>query len=388
MTTDLHALLARAADDLVPEPVPLEGRLDGVRRLVRRRRAVRRVQSGAGAVVGVAAIGSVAMLTLPGQQSPAEPSTVCGESSPDVLPDPSALDGFATLQLSEGMSVSMRAQLENLSEVVMAPEGDVQLIVSLPGTGQVVGHGSTTPDQPTAIAPDSAGDVFATATLVSCGFADSAAGGPLPDGSYDLTLTGVAAEPDGGEVAWTASTNGIAVEDGQVNDDVGPGPEDVALVCGEMIPAAPENEFWATMSPVGGPGPYPAADPAHPEQGGVLFDVTVGSTSDEAISAAMASETVTVLTDLGGDVVSWWRASDWRSAEAEVVPLELAPGGTQTVAGGAWFPVVDSCAADAPIADGAYRLFGWVAIEVDDAVAPVLTAPLEITVAAGSLTVG
>jgi len=120
----------------------------------------------------------------------------------------------------------------------------------------------------------------------------------------------------------------------------------------------------------------------------VTFDVTVGSTSDEQVSAAMASETVTVLTDLGGTVVSWWRASDWRSAEAELVPLELAPGGTQTVAGGAWFPVLDSCGGDAPIADGAYRLFGWVTIEVDDGVAPVLTAPLEITVAGGSLTVG
>jgi len=389
MTLDLHGLLGRAAEDLVPEPDAFADRLDGVARLVRRRRAVRRVQSGAGAVVGVVAIGSTAIMLRPDLgPGPAALPAACGEPVGDALPDTRDLIGLSTVLASDGMTVSVHSELENPGDVDVTTTGDVQLLVSLPGTGAVVGHAEAAPAGEATVTVGGTGVVLTDATLVSCGFAGAAAGDPLPDGSYDLTLTGRATRPDGTELGWSASTTGITVEDGQVNDDVGRGPDDVALVCGEMIPAAPENQFWATMTPVGGPGPYPAADPAHPEQGGVTLDVTVGTTSDEPVSAAITAETVTVLTDLGGDVVSWWRASDWRSAEAEVVPLELAPSGTQTAASSAWFPVLDSCAGGAPIADGAYRLFGWVSIEVDDAVAPVLTAPLEITVAGGSLTVG
>jgi hypothetical protein len=389
MTLDLHGLLGRAAEDLVPEPDAFADRLDGVARLVRRRRAVRRVQSGAGAVVGVVALGSAAVLLVPdiGPDLAGQPAA-CGEFVGDALPDTRELMGSATVLASDGMTVSVHSELENLGDVDVTTIGDVQLWVSLPGTGAVVGHAEAGPAEQTTVTVGATGVVLTDATLVSCGVGGAVAGDPLPDGTYDLTLTGTASRPDGSETGWTASTMGITVEDGQIDDDLGRGPEDVALVCGEMIPVAPENVFWATMTPVAGPGPYSAADPAHPEQGGVTFDVTVGTTSDEQISAAMASETVTVLTDLGGTVVSWWRASDWMSGEAEPVPLELAPGGTQTVAGGAWFPVLDSCGGDAPIADGAYRLFGWVTIEVDGAVAPVLTAPLEITVAGGSLTVG
>src|SRR5690606_15254952 len=231
--TDLRALLIQAADDLVPERDPLGGHLDGVRRLVRRRRAIRRVQAGAGAVVGVAAIGTATLWTMPGPVTPAEPAALCGESAVEVLPAAGELDGFATLQVSDGMAVTMRAQLENLTGAEAATTGAVALVVSLQGTGEVIGYAAVTPG-PVTIAPGTAGDVLASATLESCARPQVAAGGPLPEGVYDLTLTGTATAADGTELPWQAATSGIRVADGQVVDPEADGEPD-----GGAAPDAP-----------------------------------------------------------------------------------------------------------------------------------------------------
>lgn len=396
MNTDLSTLLSRAADDLVPEPFPLEGHLDGVRRLVRRRKAVRRVQAGAGAVLGVTALGSAAMLLTPGPAPlPAGPSAACGELFTDALPAPGEIDGFATLQTANGMSVSMRTQLENLGDVDVTTAGDVQLLVSLQGTGQVVGYAQVTPDAPTTVMAGTSGNVFATAILVSCGFAGTAAGDPLPDGTYDLNLTGTATAPDGSEIQWTAMTNGIRVEGGQVgNFATEPDPEPSAdgtfePVCGEMIPAVAENPMWASLAAPA--ASFMAADPDVPYDGGMPLDVTLGTLSDVPLSGELSPEIVVVLTHLDGTVVTWWRASD-HDRPLDLGPaIELAAEGSQAFDGFGWFPVVDACAGDTQIADGSYRVFGWIEATVraegSDAVEryPVLTAPLDVSVFDGVL---
>lgn len=394
----LHALLRDAADDLVPEHDPLGGRLDGVRRLVRRRRAVRRVQAGAGAVVGVAAIGSASLLFGPTPfPGPAGPPAVCGESFIDALPAAGHLDGFATIQASQGQSVTMRTQLENVGEVAAATVGEVQLVVSLPGTGRVVGHGTASPGAQTEIAPDSAGDVVTTATLVSCGFSGSAAGDPLPDGTYDLTLTGAAETTDGTEVPWQAATTGLTIEGGQAQatDSGGPAIDgEFAPVCGEMIPAVPENPMWASTA-AAGTGPFAAGDPDEPYVDGVTLDLTIGTTSAEPLSGELSAEVVTVLTDLDGNVITWWRASD-HGRPLDLGPeLDLAAEGTRVIDGFAWFPVLDTCATEpTAIADGDYRIFTWVEVSVrassSDAVEiyPMVSVPLDIEVSGGELSVG
>lgn len=395
MSTDLGALLAGAADDLVPEPFPLDDQVDGVRRLVRRRQAVRRVQAGAGAVLGVAAIGSTAMLLRPAPDPlPAGPAEACGEFFGDVVPSVGDLDGFATIQDADGLSVTMRTQLENVGDLDVTTIGDVRMLVSFFGTGRVAGYAEVAPTSQTTVLAGGSGDLFATASLVSCGFAGSSAGDPLPDGTYDLTLTGTATASDGSEIGWTASTNGLRVEDGQASDyTTDPGPEPTAEgtfepVCGEMIPAVPENPLWASVA--GPAASFMSADPDVPYDGGMPLDVTLGTTSAEPLTGELSPEIVVVLTDLDGTVVTWWRASEHGR------PLDLGPAmvmpaeGSQLFEGFGWFPVVDSCNGGSEIADGEYRVFAWLSATVmsEGSAAvehPVLTAPLDVTVADGVL---
>lgn len=392
-TTDLSALLARTADDLVPERDPLGGRLDGVRRLVRRRQAVRRVQAGAGAAVGIVAIGSTTLLLGPGPgPAPADPFGVCGESWGDVVPPEGDLDGFATIQASDGMSVSVRTQLENVSDGELTTTGDVVYLVSLQGRGDVVGYAAVTPGQPATVLPGTSGDVITTATLVSCGFAGTAAGDPLPDGTYDLQLTGSAVAADGSEIPWTAHTNGVTIDGGQVSENITePDPTaDAAFepVCGEQIPAVPENPMWATVA--GPAASFMPADPDAPYEGGMPLDITVGTTSTEPLSGELSPEVVVVLTHTDGTVVTWWRASDHGRPLDLGSAVELPAEGSQVFERFGWFPVVDSCAGDAPLADGDYRMFAWAEVATDTTSGferyPVLTAPLDVTVGDGVLT--
>lgn len=396
MSHDLRTLLAGAADDLVPEPHPLESHLDGVRRLVRRRQAVRRVQAGAGVAVGIVAIGSTAVLLAPDPgPGPAGSVDVCGEFFGDLLPPAGDVDGVAVVQASDGMAVSVRTQLENLGGGELTTAGDVRYLVSLHGTGEVVGYGVATPSGPTTILPGTSGDVITTATLVSCGFAGSAAGDPLPDGSYDLTLTGTAIAADGAEVGWSAGTaDELRVENGQVSEGtVAPDPTaDAAFepVCGEQIPAVAENPMWATIA--GPAASFVPADPDTPYDGGMPLDVTLGTTSDQPLSGELSPEVVVVLTRLDGTVVTWWRASE-HDRPLDLGPaIELPAEGSQVFEGFGWFPVVDACSGGAPIADGDYRMFAWLSATVrtegSDAVEryPVLSAPLDVTVGGGVMT--
>ena len=395
--TDLATLLARAADDLVPEHQPFTDRVGGVSRRIRRRRTVRSVQTGAAAMVGVVAIGSSALLLAPGPgPDPAGPPAVCGESAADVLPAAGDLDGVATIQASDGMSVSTRTQLENLGDVDATTTGTVRYLVSLQGTGQVVGYSEIVPDAQTTVPAGTSGEVVTTATLVSCGFAGTGAGDPLPDGIYDLTLTGTAQAPDGSEIGWTSATNGITVEDGQVRATTGaPDPTtdptpDAAFEpsCGAMIPAVAENPMWATLDAPA--ASFMPADPDAPYQGGMSLDVTVGTVSTEPIVGELSPEIVVVLTDHDGTVVTWWRASDHGRPLDLGAAIDLPAEGSQLFEGFGWFPVTDACADDAPIADGGYRLFGWVEVAADTGAGaeryPVLTAPLDVTVADSVLT--
>lgn len=399
--TDLQALLAQAADDLVPERDPLGGHLDGVRRLVRRRRAIRRVQAGAGAVVGVAAIGTATLWTLPGPVTPAVPAAWCGEPAIEVLPAPGELDGFATLQVSDGMSLTMRAQLENLGDAEATTADEVVLVVSLQGTGEVIGYAAVTLE-PVTIAPGTAGDVLASATLESCARAGVTAGGPLPDGVYDLTLTGTATAADGTELPWRAATNGIRVTDGQVVDPQADGEPDgeatpaaaFTPICGDMIPAVAENPMWASTA-ASGAGPFHAGDPDEPYTDGLPLDLTIGTVSDAPLSGELSAEVVTVLTDLSGNVITWWRASE-HGRPLDLGPaLDLAAGGEQVFEGFAWFPVVDSCAGEpTPLPDGDYRLFTWAEVGVrageGDALEtyPMVGAPLDVSVTDGAMSIG
>lgn len=394
MSTDLGTLLGRAADDLVPEPFPLEERLDDVRRRVRRRRAVRRVQAGAGALVGVTALGSLAALLAPELgPGPAGPAAVCGEPIGAVLPEAGPVDGFATLQTADGTSVTLRTQLENPTGDDVTTTGDVTLLVSLHGTGHVVGH-AVAPAQPTTVAAGTSGDLVTTVPLAACGFAGAAAGDPLPDGTYDLTLTGTAVTDTGEQVPWTAATAGIRVTDGAIGDlavpDPGPTADGTfAPVCGAMVPAVPESDLWATLAAPA--ASFSPAEPDAPYDGGMPLDVTLGTTAPEPVAGELSPEVVVVLTDRDGVVVTWWRASE-HGRPLDLGPaVELPAEGSQAFPGFAWFPVVDDCAGGAPVADGDYRLLTWLSVTVQDGEGgvehrPVLTAPLDVTVGAGVMT--
>lgn len=384
--TDLRAALTAAADDLVPERDPLEGRLDGVRRLVRRRRAVRRAQAGAGALVGVAALGSTSMLLWPEPNDPAGVAG-CGDVVSEVLPAAGDLGGFATVQRADGLSISVRTQLENLGDVEVTTTGEVQLILSAPGTGEVLGTVNVEPGEQATVAAGISGDVFMTASLTDCD------GEPLADGSYDLTVTGTARAADGTEVGWSAPSSGITVTDGAVQEESGPA-EAFAPVCGEMIPAVAENPMWASTA-AAGVGPFQPGDPDAPYTQGMALDLTIGTTSHVALSGEVSPEIVTVLTDLDGTVLTWWRASE-HGRPLDLGPsLALASQSSTVLEGFAWFPVLDTCAnVSSAIPDGVYRLFTWTEVTVraegSDAVEhyPMVSVPLDVTVTDGAMSAG
>lgn len=404
---NLHEMLHDAADAGVPEAEPFAGRMDAIRRRVRNRRNLARAGSSTAGVVGIAGVAAVGTLTWQAARPGPEQSPVpvpelyaCGLAYPGVLDLPEGqVEATGAFGGSDGMQVSLTTRLENAGDVSVttaAPATDV--LVTLAGTGEVVGIGLiATSDGTLTLEPGGTSELSTEATLASCGTDAVGPGDPLPDGQYVLVTTGVLTPRGAGPAssAWLSDGILIDVSDGQVSevpngDPTGTPttPAAFAPVCGQIIPAVAENLLWVTAS--SDVGPHYPAHPYQPGISGLTLDLTIGSTSTQEITGTVSTDTVVVLTDDTGVVLSWWRpGSEGQDA------LAVAPGAQASFPALAWHPLIDNCTPgavdDEPLPDGDYRLFAMVTAVVDDGGSPttweVLSPPLDLSAASDAVTI-
>ena len=404
---NLHEMLHDAADAGVPEAEPFAGRMDAIRRRVRNRRNLARAGSSTAGVVGIAGVAAVGTLTWQAARPGPEQSPVpvpelyaCGLAYPGVLDLPEGqVEATGAFGGSDGMQVSLTTRLENAGDVSVttaAPATDV--LVTLAGTGEVVGIGLiATSDGTLTLEPGGTSELSTEATLASCGTDAVGPRDPLPDGPYVLVTTGVLTPRGAGPAssAWLSDGILIDVSDGQVSevpngDPTGTPttPAAFAPVCGQIIPAVAENLLWVTAS--SDVGPHYPAHPYQPGISGLTLDLTIGSTSTQEITGTVSTDTVVVLTDDTGVVLSWWRpGSEGQDA------LAVAPGAQASFPALAWHPLIDNCTPgavdDEPLPDGDYRLFAMVTAVVDDGGSPttweVLSPPLDLSAASDAVTI-
>ncbi|WP_154795724.1 hypothetical protein [Occultella kanbiaonis] len=400
---NLDELLREVAETTVPEADPLTGRLGAIRSRVRHRRTVNRVGSSAVGVVGVAGVAAIGTLTWQATQPdpPAPPVSTawdyCGSRLADVVSSASVSSGPASLTMADGMRLAVATTVTNpgSTEVQAAP---AQLVVYLFGGGDIVGLATAGGTEPTTLGPGASGVVAALGTVGACGSETVAQGDPLPDGTYGLMLTG-GLTPLGGD--WHSDAVIIDVTDGRVTTVEDPDPTadptdasagGYAPVCGEVTPAAGENPLYVTLGTDA--GPHRAGDPDEPGTDGLSLDLTIGSVNAGHLTGTVNAQTVTMITDLDGRVLSWWRAGT-TGGPPSGTPLDLPADGSQLVLTGAWHPLTDTCTDPStdvpPLPDGDYRVFVAVGFGIDAPEHPasweVLSAPLELTVTGGDAAV-